>query len=217
MTAAVEHLARRPDIAAVGVWGFSQGGWVAPLAASRDSLMAFVVMVSGSAVSPQEQHTQALAGRLRRSGLGPDQLEAALRHQRDVWARVNAGARLAELREMSTRAEGAEWGKHLPRFGFQWELDWWRQNEIDPAGAIRALRVLVLAVFGEQDEVVLHRENAPRLAGLLAQSASRDYTIRVLPDANHQVMTGPNYHRLYFHLLTSWATRRWSGAASHED
>ncbi len=67
VTAAVGRPANRSDIGPVGVWGFSQGGWVAPLAAARESGVAFVVMVSGAAVSPQEQYTQAVAVRLRKA------------------------------------------------------------------------------------------------------------------------------------------------------
>ncbi|KJY41304.1 hypothetical protein VR41_13245 [Streptomyces sp. NRRL B-1568] len=36
----------------VGLWGFSEGGWVAPLAASRSSDVAFVVTIGGSGYSP---------------------------------------------------------------------------------------------------------------------------------------------------------------------
>lgn len=39
----------------IGLVGFSQGGWIAPLAASRSANVAFVVTVSGSSVSPSEQ------------------------------------------------------------------------------------------------------------------------------------------------------------------
>ena len=43
-------------------------------------------------------------------------------------------------------AGGESWGPQVPRFSFQWELDWWRQNEISSGNALRALKVPVLAM-----------------------------------------------------------------------
>jgi dienelactone hydrolase len=55
--AAVEALRSRRDIdpARIGLMGFSQGGWIAPLAASRSPHVRFVVTVSGPAVSVGEE------------------------------------------------------------------------------------------------------------------------------------------------------------------
>jgi uncharacterized protein len=50
--AGVRLLRTRPDVqgSRVGVWGHSEGGWVAPLAASRSSTVAFVVVAGASAL-----------------------------------------------------------------------------------------------------------------------------------------------------------------------
>ncbi|QVQ50859.1 prolyl oligopeptidase family serine peptidase [Spiractinospora alimapuensis] len=45
-----DHEATDPD--RIGVWGHSEGAWVAPLAASESDEVAFVVAVAGSAYSP---------------------------------------------------------------------------------------------------------------------------------------------------------------------
>lgn len=49
--AAVQVLRERPQVdpTRVGVWGLSEGGWVAPLAASRSADVAFVITVAGTA------------------------------------------------------------------------------------------------------------------------------------------------------------------------
>jgi dienelactone hydrolase len=53
----VDDLAERPDIDAerVGLWGFSQGAWVAPLAASRSTKVRFLVLLASTGVTPAEQ------------------------------------------------------------------------------------------------------------------------------------------------------------------
>ncbi|MGW3963403.1 alpha/beta hydrolase family protein [Amycolatopsis sp. NPDC005003] len=69
--AAVETLRKRPgvDPARVGVWGLSEGGWVAPLAASRSSDVAFVVTLGANGVEPSRQQSWAVENQLRRLGM----------------------------------------------------------------------------------------------------------------------------------------------------
>src|SRR5204863_9052464 len=69
---AVRLLAGRSDIdrGRIGLLGISQGGWVAPLAATMDSGIAFVVAVSEPGVSPLEQSAYQRASELVDSGHG---------------------------------------------------------------------------------------------------------------------------------------------------
>ncbi|MEV4057378.1 alpha/beta hydrolase [Amycolatopsis sp. NPDC049688] len=69
--AAVEALRKRPEVdpARVGVWGLSEGGWVAPLAASRSADVAFVVTVGANGVKPAQQQAWAIENQLRRLGM----------------------------------------------------------------------------------------------------------------------------------------------------
>lgn len=55
--AGVEALAQRNDIdhSRIGIFGVSQAGWIAPLAASRSKRVAFVVILSGPAVTVGEE------------------------------------------------------------------------------------------------------------------------------------------------------------------
>ncbi|KFZ81883.1 hypothetical protein ED92_16680 [Amycolatopsis sp. MJM2582] len=69
--AAVQALRSRPgvDPSRVGVWGLSEGGWVAPLAASKSKDVAFAVTVGANGVSPDRQQAWALETYLRRGGV----------------------------------------------------------------------------------------------------------------------------------------------------
>ncbi|MET8995413.1 alpha/beta hydrolase [Amycolatopsis sp. NPDC004169] len=69
--AAVSALRKRSgvDPARVGVWGLSEGGWVAPLAASRSSDVAFVVTLGANGVEPARQQSWAVENQLRRLGM----------------------------------------------------------------------------------------------------------------------------------------------------
>lgn len=76
---AVETLRRRPgvDPGKVGIWGLSEGGWVAPLAASRSADIAFVIVVGGNALQPLRQQTWAVAAGLRKAGVGGSMVDRA--------------------------------------------------------------------------------------------------------------------------------------------
>jgi dienelactone hydrolase len=69
--AAVQALRSHPgvDPARVGVWGLSEGGWVAPLAASKSKDVAFAVTVGANGVSPDRQQAWAFETYLRRGGV----------------------------------------------------------------------------------------------------------------------------------------------------
>ena len=61
----------------VGIWGISEGGWVAPLAAERSTDVAFVIVVGANAISPLQQQTWAVANALHREGVSGSLLNHA--------------------------------------------------------------------------------------------------------------------------------------------
>ncbi|MDR8407498.1 prolyl oligopeptidase family serine peptidase [Nonomuraea sp. 3-1Str] len=67
----VAELRRQPgvDPAKVGVWGLSEGGWVAPMAAARSRAVAFVVVVGGNSQQPLVQQTWAVHAGMRAAGM----------------------------------------------------------------------------------------------------------------------------------------------------
>ena len=68
--AVLEALAGRSDIdaARIGLWGFSQGAWIAPLVASRSDRVAFLILVAATGVSPVEQMRYGTAKQARDAG-----------------------------------------------------------------------------------------------------------------------------------------------------
>ncbi len=76
--AAVQMLWARSDVdsAKVGLWGESEGGWVAPLAASRSPDVNLLVLVGASGVSPARQQAWFLGNQLRQEGVSGSMLRA---------------------------------------------------------------------------------------------------------------------------------------------
>jgi pimeloyl-ACP methyl ester carboxylesterase len=70
----------------VGLWGFSQGGWVAPIAATISDRIAFLVLIASTGVSPHEQMLYANGEQLRRAGYGANVVNRALHLRRALEA-----------------------------------------------------------------------------------------------------------------------------------
>jgi uncharacterized protein len=80
-------IAEAVDAERVGLWGISQGGWVAPLAATRSERIAFLVLLASIGVTPAEQMRYAAAEQIRRAGFGDDAVAraVALRERAESW------------------------------------------------------------------------------------------------------------------------------------
>ncbi|MFF5206455.1 alpha/beta hydrolase family protein [Streptosporangium sp. NPDC000396] len=76
---AVAALRSQPgvDPAKVGIWGLSEGGWVAPIAASRSADIAFVVLVGANGLPPLRQQTWTVAAGLRKAGVSGSLVDRA--------------------------------------------------------------------------------------------------------------------------------------------
>ena len=74
------HLSERPDIdsARIGFWGFSQGGWLAPLAATRSDKTAFVICVGGPGVDGESQMQFAIPNLMRADGFTEEEIAETL-------------------------------------------------------------------------------------------------------------------------------------------
>ena len=71
VVAAVHTLQQREDVdtSAVGVWGLSEGGWVAPLAASQSPQISFVITVAGGGIGPARQTSWSVQNALKSGGV----------------------------------------------------------------------------------------------------------------------------------------------------
>ncbi|MCZ6918771.1 MAG: alpha/beta fold hydrolase [Gemmatimonadetes bacterium] len=208
--AAVHLLQARPDINGeqVGLIGHSEGGVVAPLAASRSPDIAFAVLLAGTAVTGEEiiyeqgelilrangatdaqiarqRESQERLFRAIKTDTGWDDLEVALR------ADVRAGLDSMPPEQRSAIADPdayvaaqvqAQLGSARTPW-FQYFLTY------DPAVALRRIDVPVLALFGELDLQVPPAQNRPPMEEALRAGGNADYTIEVLPGANHLFIT----------------------------
>lgn len=230
--AALAYLKSRRDIDAkqIGVWGLSQGGWLGPLAASRSSDVAFVIAVSGPAVSPGDQMIFYYANELRSAGVPESDVRQASVLRRKVWSYLSTGNGYEDVNAEMDRARTKPWYSKvkaqqdslLDRLQTPAEVKspdnpykrWFKQEmNYDPVPALQALHVPALFLFGDQDRLVNVSETVAVLNRVLAQSHNRDFTIRVFPHVEHDMhlMTGPDAYATapeYLRTMQEWLAAR---------
>ena len=186
--AAVASLRTRGDVdpRRVGLVGFSQGGWLAPLAATKTDGVAFLILINGPAVSVEEQEIQRVRETLLAEGAAEEDVARAVSYTRKVFNTAYRDGSWEELVAATERAKSAPWaGKVVQLVTSPADLEGWRRQRFDPAPVLRRTKVPVLALFGEWDTVVPPAGNADLLRSLLAEAGNQDVTIKVFPRAGH--------------------------------
>ncbi|HEV3212986.1 MAG TPA: CocE/NonD family hydrolase [Acidimicrobiales bacterium] len=192
----------------VGLWGFSQGAWIAVMAASERAFFG-LVLIGFSAVSPAEQMRFGTAEQLRRAGYGED-VEAELGRLRGAWEAFQRGQLARDELQASIDRVAAE-----PWFELSWvpreapDQATWRDMDFDATPFMERLACPVLALYGERDEWVPVEECVRRWHALPAAAALVE--VGVFADAPHDLaspsdpdLPDPRYER----ALIDWLMRR---------
>lgn len=193
VAAAVKFLRTRPDIGAgrIALLGTSQGAVAAPMVASRDPMIAAVVMLSGPIGQRGELFLGILRSHLKRAGKTPEQV-AEVAATIGAWmegrSRNGGAVELGQMREASVAAF-AKVGFPGPQArDFVAALDndvVLSMFEAAPDRALEALRAPVLAIYGSKDDVI-----APALsteAAAVSLRDNRDALIALVPGMTHEL------------------------------
>lgn len=199
LVGAVNFLRAQPEVDAerIGVWGASQGGWVAPMAASLTDAIAFVVIVSGPGVSPLEQNLWDKGNQLRARGVSDADVERATAFRRAFWTYLVDGEGLARVRELHAGIRDEPWftedafpipvaeragllrHPRLRHFAAHYAYD--------PRITLERVRCPLLAIFGASDTVVPVQESLARMRAAFAVAGNEDVTYQVHDGADHGI------------------------------
>ena len=153
--AVIDALMARADIdrSRIGLWGFSQGAWVAPIVAARSTHVAFLVLVASTGVSPAAQMRYGTAKQARSFGHSEAEVGAllALREAFEDYARGRRPR--AEVQSLVDAAKKETW---FPRAWVRPVLPsapgFWPDMDFEPGPVFRQVSVPTLLFYGEDDE-----------------------------------------------------------------
>jgi uncharacterized protein len=214
--AALRALKERRDIDAsrMGIWGISQGGWVAPMVAVQTADVSFLILVSTPGRDAVSQLEYQALTRLRTNGTPEAEVRTAGMHLRLAFALMRAGgsreayaAAVAPLQKYTAlRDLGILSGTQESYSAWQNSIDY----QYRPDTALRELQQPVLAVFGERDVLVDWRDSEQIFRESFRAGGNPDLTIKVFPNADHNLMTAgpdPQFVQGYLPLLRDWLHR----------
>ncbi len=208
--AAVGFLRSRDDIdpARIGLWGISQGGWIAPLAAALSRDVAFIIPVSGPGVSPAEQNMYDIEHNMRADGLPEEYIAQGVAYVKalmDAARRKDSYERVDE--DVLRAARSTPW---YPYFAMP-DAELWgfflRGNpDYDPATVLEGVRSPVLAIFGECDRQLPAGKSAAIFEQALRKGGNPAVTIRVFAHADHGIKIADleGFAPGYLELMTDW-------------
>ncbi|MGH9938921.1 MAG: alpha/beta fold hydrolase, partial [Blastocatellia bacterium] len=197
--AVVDLLKARDDIRddQIGLWGISQGGMVAPIAAAQSDDVAFVIAVSSSGVSYAELYTFQVANNLRARSFSGREVSEAIATIKRLADFVRSGNPQG-AQPMLEEARRKRW------FGFasmpaaaptETELrTWirWRNLDLDPAIYWERVKVPVLLIYGEREDTAPLDRTVERIREALRRAGNTRNTIKIFPGAGHNLMLTPN-------------------------
>jgi len=224
--AAAKFLQSRTDIAPkqIGFWGQSQGGWIAPLAASRFPEAAFAVALSGGGLSPADTELFDTEFELIKAGYTPDEVKEALAFQKLKNEIIGSADKWDEYTKARAIAKDKKWFRHrgIDVYGAEKRDDpFWthmrRSYVYDPAPTLRASPAPLLAIFGELDSPEGVKANVRAIRQIMDKAGRRDYVVKVYPNGSHNLMEVPpdnpnEWVRLkrfppgFFETMVDWTT-----------
>jgi pimeloyl-ACP methyl ester carboxylesterase len=200
------------DATRVGLWGYSQGGWIGPLAAVASEDVAFLALVASTGVTPSEQMMYAVERQLRLAGYAPDVVARALDLRRRFEDWVHGEAREPDEHLAAELLAGVDepwWSQVFLPPGLLDEEGrrlWIEEMDFDPRLVFARVRVPTLLFYGEADSWT------PVEASVAAWRAARgdEVEIVVIPEAEHDLTLpdgsfAPEYERRIVQWLSGGA------------
>jgi pimeloyl-ACP methyl ester carboxylesterase len=228
--AAVRFLRGRAEVSKerVGLWGHSQGGILAPLAASLSGDVAFLIEVGGSQVVAWQQDLLRVESELRADGFPEDDIREAVAFARMRMGLIRGRGEFEDLENAHAGVEGRPWFKYAGRCDRALFYSARRMVEFDPGPAWEKVCCPVLAIYGEKDTSLPAEKSLPIIRRGLEVAGNRDVTITVFPGADHGLTTTetggpkearerskarrpgdvPDFAPGYLDLMTGWLTDR---------
>lgn len=201
------------DARRVGVWGQSQGGWLAQMIAARDSSLVFAVSNSGPSIGVEAQDLYGCEHSMRAEGRPEPEISDALSFMRSAHYEARRGTGYAEVEDKLLR-----YARQEPWYGYatvedqgDWELtSRFVQEAYDPRETLARIKCPYLAIYGGLDVLVPAWQSAEETGRALREAQNDDAMVAVFPTGDHRihdVVTGA-FAAGYLDLLGDWTARR---------
>ena len=232
---AVRYLQSRSDVAAgsIGLFGSSESGWFAPEIALRAGDVAYIINRVAPALPWIETNLWENRHELLKAGVEGETLEESLRLREQAWRFY------LELDADPALANGETWrridaelaafdrehrGNYIPKLT-EYDPEYYKSLAAfigyDPQPYIEQIRIPMLYVYAEADEIVPTADSVAYLQAL-PTTVGRNIEIRVLPGLDHTmfsaggVVSGSITDAAFLDMIGRWAAAEVKAARPQE-
>lgn len=192
--AAVDYLKTRPEIDAtkIGLIGHSEGGMIAPIVASEDKSMGFIVLLAGPGLPIDQMMLLQKKGVEENMGVPEAQVAAGQKIFSGIYDVVKstaAGEVEAKVRTY-LKEQGVIDEAMVQQFVDLFN-DPWMQTflKYDPRSVLEKVTCPVLALNGSKDLQVPATEDLAAIKQALEKGGNKNVTIKEIPGLNHLFQT----------------------------
>lgn len=201
--AGIVYLKSRSEIDAkkIGLIGHSEGGTLAPLAASQCKDVQYIVMMAGTGVNGEEILYEQGALVARAMGLKEEQVQRQLAMQKEMFAvlrnAVDSKSAEEQLRQIVMKDLSSLSDEEREGAADAMEAQVQRCNSkafryfltYEPKEALKKVLVPTLVLNGALDLQVSPKQNLPVIEQALKDAGNKDFRIVEFPNINHLFQT----------------------------
>lgn len=212
--AALDSLSDDPAIDAdsIGIWGQSQGGWLAQMIAGRDDKLSFAIANSGPTLNVPRQDLYGCEHTMRAQAHAEIEIDEALAFVENLHAAAIAGADYATVEEELLRpARATSWYGYMTVDDAK---DWsllcgFIKERYEPTDALSRITCPFLAIYGGRDVLLPSWQSAEESGHALRRAGNADATVVVFPAGDHRICDATGeFVAGYLDLLAGWAAQR---------
>jgi len=199
--AAVTYIQSRPDLKnlSIGLMGHSEGGLIAPMVASRNKAVKFIVLLAGPGVPIIDLMTKQTEDQTRVSGAPESVVKMAAERNRKLYSVVvdNPTLTTVQLKPVVDSAVYKQFRSEQPTISnqalqqtaaaYQALLTPWMRYflTVKPADYLTKVKCPVLALDGSKDMQVDAVSNLAGIKADLEKAGNKHFETVLLPDLNH--------------------------------
>ena len=192
------------DANKIGLMGHSEGGLIAPMVASKDKKLAFIILLAGVGVPGHELLLQQMEDIMKEKGTAENSLEAVRKVNTKLYQTILKDKKdklgVNELKEAIKEELGAISEKDKVELGLSdaalrqglatLQSPWMRYFiRSVPDNYLKKVKCPVLALNGDKDLQVAGKVNLDAIKTSLNKAKNKNFKCELLPNLNHLFQT----------------------------
>lgn len=203
----------------IGLYGHSNGGFIAPLVASLSSDVSFVIAGASHGGVAWEQDIYRVQNAIGGEGFSEKEIADAMKYYTMFVHVARTGEGSPEFEAETEKARKERWFDWLeiPPKG-NWIYEFYKKTgSYDSIPLWEKLKVPVLLIYGEKDRLIPVSQSIVNIERALRKAGNRDYSIIVLPRAAHNFTINPEPDQPFewpvvapgfSEIVTAWINQR---------